>query len=111
MKFVSHCLAFSAPEASGSSSRYQPGFDPSKKYPLIFQIHGGPHAAYGATFTHEFLWMAAKGYIVLYPNPRGSTTYGQDFANMIQHHYPGDDAKDLLIGVDEMVKRIKEVAG
>lgn len=82
-----------------------PHFDATKKYPLILNIHGGPHAAYGHTFDHEMQWMAAKGYIVLYPNPRGSTTYGQDFANMIQHHYPGDDAKDLLIGVDEMVKR------
>jgi dipeptidyl aminopeptidase/acylaminoacyl peptidase len=82
-----------------------PHFDPSKKYPLILNIHGGPHSAYGHTFFHEMQWMAAKGYIVLYPNPRGSTTYGQDFANIIQHNYPGDDSKDLLIGVDEMVKR------
>jgi len=50
-----------------------------------------PHSAYGYTFDHEFQWMAAKGYIVLYPNPRGSTTYGQDFANVIQYNYPGDD--------------------
>jgi dipeptidyl aminopeptidase/acylaminoacyl peptidase len=49
-----------------------PDFDPSKKYPLILQIHGGPHAAYGATFTHEFLWMAAKGYVVVYTNPRAA---------------------------------------
>jgi dipeptidyl aminopeptidase/acylaminoacyl peptidase len=82
-----------------------PHFDPTKKYPLILNIHGGPHAAYGHTFDHEMQWMAAKGYLVLYPNPRGSTTYGQDFANIIQHHYPGDDATDLLLGVDEMVKR------
>lgn len=82
-----------------------PHFDPAKKYPLILNIHGGPHAAYGHTFFHEMQWMAARGYIVLYPNPRGSTTYGQDFANIIQHRYPGDDSRDLLIGVDEMVKR------
>ena len=82
-----------------------PHFDATKKYPLILNIHGGPHSAYGHTFDHEMQWMAAKGYIVLYPNPHGSTTYGQDFANIIQWHYPGDDAKDLLIGVDEMVKR------
>ncbi len=82
-----------------------PHFDPTKKYPLILNIHGGPHSAYGHTFDHEMQWMAAKGYLVLYPNPRGSTTYGQDFANIIQHHYPGDDATDLLIGVDEMVKK------
>ena len=82
-----------------------PKFDPTKKYPMILNIHGGPHSAYGHTFFHEVQWMAAKGYIVLYPNPRGSTTYGQDFANIIQHNYPGDDSKDLLAGVDELVKR------
>jgi dipeptidyl aminopeptidase/acylaminoacyl peptidase len=49
--------------------------------------------------------MAAKGYVVLYPNPRGSTSYGQDFANIIQHNYPGDDYKDLMAGVDEVIKR------
>src|SRR5207245_4754160 len=54
-----------------------PAFNPAKKYPLILDIHGGPHAAYGYIFEHEFQWMAAKGYVVLYPNPRGSTTYGQ----------------------------------
>ena len=82
-----------------------PDFDPSKKYPLILNIHGGPHAAYGYTFDHEFQWMAAKGYIVLYPNPRGSTSYGQQFGNIIQYHYPGDDFRDLMIGVDEVLKR------
>ena len=82
-----------------------PGFNPAKKYPLILNIHGGPHGAYGYIFEHEFQWMAAKGYVVLYPNPRGSTTYGQDFGNVIQYHYPGDDYKDLMAGVDEVIKR------
>jgi dipeptidyl aminopeptidase/acylaminoacyl peptidase len=82
-----------------------PQFDASKKYPLILEIHGGPHTAYGSSFTHEFLWMAAKGYVVLYTNPRGSTSYGQDFGNIIQFHYPGDDYKDLMLGVDEVLKR------
>jgi len=82
-----------------------PDFTPGKKYPLILNIHGGPHAAYGYVFDHEFQWMAAKGYVVLYPNPRGSTTYGQDFGNIIQYHYPGDDYKDLMAGVDELIKR------
>ncbi|HVF71250.1 MAG TPA: S9 family peptidase [Chthoniobacterales bacterium] len=82
-----------------------PGFDPAKKYPLILNIHGGPHAAYGFIFSHEFQWMAAKGYIVLYPNPRGSTSYGQEFGNIIQYRYPGDDYQDLMIGVDETIKR------
>src|SRR5439155_654894 len=56
-----------------------PDFNAAKKYPLILNIHGGPHAAYGYIFEHEFQWMAAKRYMLLLPNPRGSTTYGQDF--------------------------------
>jgi dipeptidyl aminopeptidase/acylaminoacyl peptidase len=82
-----------------------PDFDPKKKYPMILNIHGGPHAAYGWVFDHEFQWMAAKGYVVLYVNPRGSTSYGQDFGNIIQYHYPGDDYRDLMVGVDELLKR------
>ena len=82
-----------------------PDFAPGKKYPLILNIHGGPHVAYGYAFFHEFQWMAAKGYVVLFPNPRGSTSYGQDFGNVIQYHYPGDDYKDLMAGVDEVIKR------
>jgi dipeptidyl aminopeptidase/acylaminoacyl peptidase len=82
-----------------------PDFDASRKYPLILEIHGGPHGAYGNTYTHEFQWMAAKGYVVLFTNPRGSTSYGQDFGNIIQYHYPGDDYKDLMAGVDEVVKK------
>ncbi|MEO8384320.1 MAG: S9 family peptidase [Betaproteobacteria bacterium] len=81
-----------------------PNFDSGKKYPLILNIHGGPHAAYGFIFFHEIQWMAAKGYVVLYPNPRGSTSYGEQFANVIQYRYPGDDYKDLMSGVDELIK-------
>jgi dipeptidyl aminopeptidase/acylaminoacyl peptidase len=82
-----------------------PNYEAGKRYPLILNIHGGPHAAYGYTFMHEFQWMAAKGYVVLYPNPRGSTTYGQEFGNIIQYRYPGDDHKDLMAGVDELLRR------
>ena len=82
-----------------------PDFDASRKYPLILEIHGGPHSAYGNTYTHEFMWMAAKGYVVLFTNPRGSTSYGQDFGNIIQYHYPGDDYRDLMAGVDDVLKK------
>ena len=81
-----------------------PDYVAGKKYPLILNIHGGPHAAYGYAFFHEMQWMAAKGYVVLYPNPRGSTTYGEKFGNVIQYKYPGDDYKDLLAGVDELIR-------
>ena len=82
-----------------------PDFTSGKKYPLILNIHGGPHTAYGAIFFHEMQWMAAKGYVVVYPNPRGSTTYGQDFGNIIQYKYPGDDYRDLMVAVDTLVRR------
>ena len=81
------------------------GFTPGKKYPLILDIHGGPHTAYGYIFFHEMQWMAAKGYVVVYPNPRGSTTYGQEFGNVIQYKYPGDDYKDLMVAVDSVIAR------
>ena len=81
------------------------GFTPGKKYPLILNIHGGPHTAYGYIFFHEMQWMAAKGYVVVYPNPRGSTTYGQEFGNVIQYKYPGDDYRDLMIAVDSVIRR------
>ncbi|MBT9581860.1 S9 family peptidase [bacterium] len=82
-----------------------PDFDPAQKYPLILNIHGGPHAAYGWVFDHEFQAAAARGYLVLYPNPRGSTSYGQEFGNLIQHRYPGDDYLDLMAGVDTVLAR------
>ncbi|HYK51266.1 MAG TPA: S9 family peptidase [Terriglobales bacterium] len=82
-----------------------PNFNPNKKYPLILNIHGGPHAAYGYVFFHEMQYMAARGYVVLYPNPRGSTSYDEAFGNIIQYHYPGDDFKDLMAGVDELIRR------
>jgi dipeptidyl aminopeptidase/acylaminoacyl peptidase len=81
-----------------------PDFDKTKKYPLILNIHGGPHSAYGWIFDHEMLWMAARGYVVVYPNPRGSTTYGEKFANVIQDNYPNDDFHDLMDTVDAVVK-------
>ena len=82
-----------------------PDFEPSRKYPLILQIHGGPHAAYGETFTHEFAWMAARGYVVVFTNPRGSTSYGQQFGNVIQYRYPGDDHRDIMAALDDVIRR------
>ena len=82
-----------------------PAFNAQQKYPLVLEIHGGPHTPYGNTFMHEFLWMAAKGYVVLYTNPRGSTSYGQEFGNLIQFKYPGDDYQDLMAGVDAVVAK------
>jgi len=84
---------------------YPPGFAPNGSYPLILEIHGGPHTAYGPIFSGEVQLMASAGYVVLYTNPRGSTSYGEDFANEIDKTYPGEDATDLLLGVDAVVAR------
>jgi dipeptidyl aminopeptidase/acylaminoacyl peptidase len=80
-----------------------PDFDAAKKYPLILEIHGGPFAAYGPNYTTEMQLFAAAGYIVLYANPRGSTSYGGEFGNLIHHAYPGDDYDDLMSGVDAVI--------
>ena len=79
-------------------------FDASKKYPLILEIHGGPFSAYGPHFSAEIQLMANAGYMVLYTNPRGSTSYGYEFANLIHHNYPGNDYDDLMSGVDHVIE-------
>lgn len=84
---------------------YPPKFDPSKKYPLILEIHGGPHTAYGPVFAMELQLMAAQGYVVLYTNPRGSTSYGMEFANLIHHNFPSQDYNDLMDAVDATVAK------
>jgi dipeptidyl aminopeptidase/acylaminoacyl peptidase len=81
-----------------------PDFSPAKKYPLILEIHGGPFAAYGPNYATEMQLYAAAGYIVLYANPRGSTSYGEQFGNLIHHAYPGDDYDDLMSGVDALIQ-------
>ncbi len=82
-----------------------PDFDPAKKYPMILEIHGGPFANYGDRFDVEKQLMAAGGYVVLYTNPRGSTSYGEEFGNLIHHAYPGDDFFDLDSGVDAVIAK------
>jgi acylaminoacyl-peptidase len=82
-----------------------PGFDASKKYPLILKIHGGPFANYGDRFELEMQFMATSGYVVLYTNPRGSTSYGDEFGNLIHHAYPGDDFYDLNSSVDAVIAK------
>ncbi len=82
-----------------------PDFDPAERYPLLLEIHGGPFANYGERFAVELQSYAAAGYVVLYTNPRGSTGYGQDFAALIHHDYPGRDHDDLMSGVDAVVAK------
>ncbi|NJE05120.1 S9 family peptidase [Thermococcus sp. M36] len=79
-------------------------FEPGKKYPAVLEIHGGPKTAYGYSFMHEFHVLTAKGFVVIFSNPRGSDGYGEDFAD-IRGHYGERDYQDLMEVVDEAVKR------
>ncbi|MBS0332998.1 MAG: S9 family peptidase [Proteobacteria bacterium] len=82
-----------------------PNFDPSRKYPLILEIHGGPFSAYGPVFSTDDQLYAAGGYVVVYANPRGSTSYGDEFANTIDKNYPSHDYDDLMSVVDAAVAK------
>ena len=82
-----------------------PDFDPSKKYPLMLEIHGGPHAMYNGAFSMARQDHVANGYVLLYTNPRGSTGYGSAFGNAIKNAYPGKDFDDLMASVDTVVNR------
>jgi dipeptidyl aminopeptidase/acylaminoacyl peptidase len=82
-----------------------PAFDPSKKYPMILEIHGGPFAMYTVAFNYMWQNFAANNFVVLYTNPRGSTGYGGTFSDGINHNYPGPDYDDLMAGVDAVTAR------
>ena len=80
-------------------------FDPSKKYPMVLWIHGGPWSMYNVGWSWSWQNFAANGYAVLWTNPRGSTGYGQEFVNGIQYSYPGKDYDDLMAGVDAAIAK------
>jgi dipeptidyl aminopeptidase/acylaminoacyl peptidase len=83
-----------------------PGYEEGEQYPLILEIHGGPHLAYGPYFSAEIQLMAAAGYVVFYDNHRGSTGYGEDFGMLLHYRYSSpDDFADHMSGVDVMIER------
>ena len=81
------------------------GWQAGQKYPLILSIHGGPAGQYGVDWYHEFQVYAAKGYAVLFTNPRGSTGYGQKFERGIVNEWGGKDYLDVMNGLDAALKR------
>ncbi|MEM6893171.1 MAG: S9 family peptidase [Bacteroidota bacterium] len=83
---------------------YPPNYDAKKKYPFMVENHGGPILNYGDRFSTEMQLYAAAGYVVFYPNPRGSTSYGEEFANLLYNNYPGEDYNDVMDGVDHCIK-------
>lgn len=82
-----------------------PFFDPERTYPLLVENHGGPIANYGDRFSPEMQLYATAGFVVFYPNPRGSTSYGEEFGNLLYHDYPGDDYQDVMDGVDAVLAK------
>lgn len=84
---------------------YPPDYDSAKKYPLLVENHGGPILNYGNRFSAEIQLYAAAGYIVFYPNPRGSTSYGEVFGNLLYNNYPGEDYNDVMDGVDTLISK------
>jgi dipeptidyl aminopeptidase/acylaminoacyl peptidase len=81
-----------------------PFFDVRKTYPLLVENHGGPISNYGDRFSPEIQLYASAGYVVFYPNPRGSTSYGEEFGNLLYHNYPGEDYNDVMDGMDAVLK-------
>ena len=83
---------------------YPPNYDATKKYPFMVENHGGPILNYGDRFSIEMQLYASEGYIVFYPNARGSTSYGEEFGNLLYNNYPGQDYDDTMDGVDHCIK-------
>ena len=77
------------------------GFEPGRRYPLLLNVHGGPHAQYGYPFFDEFQVQAGAGYGVLYANPRGSQGYGEAFTSAVVGDWGGGDAADVEAALDE----------
>ena len=83
-----------------------PDYDPKQSYPLILEIHGGPHSAYGPHFSAEMQRMAAEGYVVFFNNHRGSTSYGERFALLLQNKYSSEyDFADHMSGIDVLIEQ------
>jgi acylaminoacyl-peptidase len=82
-----------------------PGFDPARKWPLVMEVHGGPHGEYGNVLFHEFQVLAGKGFLVFYANPRGSAGYGEDFMKAVVKDWGGKDYLDLMTSLDQLIER------
>ncbi len=82
-----------------------PNYDPDRAYPLMVEIHGGPISNYGARFSAEIQLYAAAGYVVFYPNARGSTSYGEAFGNLLYNDFSGGEYQDIMDGVNRLVER------
>jgi dipeptidyl aminopeptidase/acylaminoacyl peptidase len=101
------CVWFKGPDGNDLQGWVlkPPGFDPSKKYPSILEIHGGPLTQYGNVFMHEFYFLAAKGYVVYFSNPRGGRGYGEEHAAAIWGKWGTVDYEDLMAWADYLAQQ------
>lgn len=88
-----------------------PQFESGKKYPVLLEIHGGPQLNYGYAMFHEMQWIAAQGYAVVFVNPRGGMSYGQEFVNAVRNHYGEGDAADVKNGLDAALAKFDFLDG
>ena len=107
IKEISYSSSFDGREIQGWVA-FPPYYDSNKEYRLLVENHGGPISNYGNRFSPEIQLYASNDYIVFYPNPRGSTSYGEEFANLLYHNYPGEDYIDVMDGVNYLIE--KEIA-
>ena len=84
---------------------FPPGFDPKRRYPLVLDIHGGPHGVFTESFQPLHQTIAGAGYLVLFVNPRGTSTYGPDFTHAVIEDWGGEDSLDLLAALDAVCER------
>jgi dipeptidyl aminopeptidase/acylaminoacyl peptidase len=82
-----------------------PGFDPAKRYPVVLDVHGGPHGAYGYLFNANQQCLATNGFLVVIANPRGSGTYGRTFTQQVVRDWGGEDFRDLMAVLDRVLER------
>ncbi len=82
-----------------------PGFDPGRRWPLVMEIHGGPHAQYGWAFFHEFQVLAGMGFLVFFANPRGSDGRSEAFKRAVVRDWGGKDYLDLMAALDQLIDR------
>jgi dipeptidyl aminopeptidase/acylaminoacyl peptidase len=80
-------------------------FDVNQKYPVVLDVHGGPHGFHGFAFNNMQQVLASNGFVVVYSNPRGSGSYGREFAQMVRCDWGGEDYLDLMAVIDKALQQ------
>lgn len=100
---------FESADGQALEGWYLPAQTTAPKQPVLLYVHGGPHGNYGETFFHEFQVHASRGFGVVFFNPRGSTSYGQDFESDVNGHYGEHDLSDVMTGLDVALQKFPQL--